>query len=408
MLDVGIVGGSIAGCFTALELLDAGHRVIIFERSEAELHGLLGAGLGTPTPMFRTLLERNLVDDDIPHLNLTEMAFVSPDGSTRLGAAPLRRPLIFAAFHWGDLHRGLRARVPADVYRAGARVESVQPTDDGPTVRLADGTERLFDLVVFADGYRSSGRRALFPDTELDYRGYVCWRGVVDESEVQDGTDVATTFARFGTTGFPGSFIYPIPGRDGSIDVGERLINWGLYVPTPQEELADFLVGRDGRRYDGTVPPGEMRPDQERSLKARARETMPPLYADIVNASPETFAQAVYSVSVPAYRVGRLCLTGDAAGVATPFTGSGIFKAAGNAIRLRETLDLHADVDDALSAWSEAETTVAADILDLGRQFEDAFIWDPPDFSAMSPADAAVWWDRAVHHPEGFTFEADD
>jgi len=44
----------------------------------------------------------------------------------------------------------------------------------------------------------------------------------VDEREVVGGTDVGTTFARFGTTGFPGSFIYPIPGRDGSVAIGER------------------------------------------------------------------------------------------------------------------------------------------------------------------------------------------
>ena len=406
MLHVGIVGGSIAGCFAALELLSAGHEVTVFERSEAELHGLLGAGLGTPTPMFNTLIERDLVDPDIPYLSLGEMAFVSPDG-TRMGAAPLRRPLTFIAFHWGDLHRGLRARVPKDAYRAGVLVDSVLPAgDDGAVIRLADGGEHRFDLVIFADGYRSDGRRRLFPDVVLDYRGYLCWRGVVDESSVAGGADVATTFARFGTTGFPGSFIYPIPGRDGSVTVGERLINWGLYVPTPTEELADSLVGRDGRRHDGTIPPGEMRQDQERRLKERARETMPALYADIVEASRDTFVQAVHSVSVSAYRVARICLTGDAAGVATPFTGSGIFKAASNAIHLRDALDAHADVDEALEVWSESETAFADEIQDLGRQFEEAFVWNQPDFAAMEPAGAAAWWERAVRDPEGFTFEA--
>ena len=191
---------------------------------------------------------------------------------------------------------------------------------------------------------------------------------MVDEALVSDGVSVATTFARFGTTGFPGSFIYPIPGRDGSASVGERLINWGLYVPMPEESLPSFLVGRDGRRYEGTVPPGEMRPEDVRRLKDLAHETMPALYADIVEASTDTFAQAVYSVNVPAYRVGRICLTGDAAGVATPFTGSGIFKAANNAIRLRTALDAHhdSDVDLALAAWSDTETAAAHEILDLG------------------------------------------
>jgi len=46
MPDVGAIGGSIAGCFSALDLLNAAHRVTVFERSEAELHRLLGAGWG--------------------------------------------------------------------------------------------------------------------------------------------------------------------------------------------------------------------------------------------------------------------------------------------------------------------------------------------------------------------------
>src|SRR5205823_7867599 len=133
-----------------------------------------------------------------------------------------------------------------------------------------------------------------------------------------------------------------------------------------------------------------MRPDEERRLKDLAHESIPPLYADIVEASSDTFAQAVYSVSVPAYRVGRICVAGDAAGVATPFTGSGIFKAANNAIRLREALDADDEIESALAAWSERETTSAREILDLGRQFEDAFLWSPPDFATMRAGEAAA------------------
>src|ERR1700733_1561569 len=115
MLEVGIVGGSIAGCFTARELLDAGHRVTVFERSDAELHGLLGAGLGTPTTMFETLVERGLVDRALPQLALV-------------------------AFHWGDLHRGLRARMPESAYRAGETVATVVQADaEQAVVTLADG-----------------------------------------------------------------------------------------------------------------------------------------------------------------------------------------------------------------------------------------------------------------------------
>lgn len=164
-LRVGIVGGSIAGCLTAIELRGSGHDVTVFEHSHAELTGLLGAGLGTPTPMFRTMLERGHIGHDLPHLNLEHMEFVGrKDGAPR-GHAPLRLPLIFVAFHWGDLYRRLRAQVPDDVYLAGHGVASATSHDDGATLRLEDGTERDFDLVVAADGYRSAIRRALFPES---------------------------------------------------------------------------------------------------------------------------------------------------------------------------------------------------------------------------------------------------
>ncbi len=408
-LDVGVIGGSIAGCFAALELIAAGHRVTIFERSDAELHGLLGAGLGTPTPTFRTLVERGLVDEGLPRVSLPEMVFVGPDaGGARRGRVALRRRLIFEAFHWSDLHRGLRERMPEVAYRAGQHVERVtQGSAATATITLADGSEHGFDLVICADGYLSQSRRTLFGWVEREYRGYVCWRGVVEEAEVCDGNDLISDFVRFGTTGLPGSFLYPIPGRHGSVVAGERLINWGCYVPVAADELNEFLVGADGTRQPGAIPPGGMRPEQERGLKSLARQTLPPLYAEIVARSAGTFAQAIYSVSVPGYHRGRICLTGDAGGLAPPFTGSGIFKAATNAVHLREALDAHADVDTALAVWDAEETATARMLIQLGRQYEDAFIASPPDFATMAPADAEAWWTRSVQHPAGFNFEAD-
>jgi 2-polyprenyl-6-methoxyphenol hydroxylase-like FAD-dependent oxidoreductase len=150
-----------------------------------------------------------------------------------------------------------------------------------------------------------------------------------------------------------------------------------------------------------------MRPEEERRLKSLARESLPPYYADVIESTPDTFAQAVLSVEVPDYHVGRICLTGDAGTVAPPFTGSGIFKAATNAINLTTALATHDDVEEALAAWGAAEAEMAARILDVGRQFDDAFIRENPDFGAMDPTTASRWWRRSVTNPDGFTFEAD-
>lgn len=282
----------------------------------------------------------------------------------------------------------------------------VESRDDGALIRLDDGTEHAFDIAVAADGYHSPIRRALFPASAPEYRGYVCWRGVLDERRMDADELMESTFARFGCPGMPGSFLYPVPGADGSTARGRRLVNWGCYVPIPAAELADLLVDRDGRRHDGTVPPGQLRPEHERRFKHLARESLPPYYADIVNSSPDTFAQAVLSVDVPDYRVGRVCLTGDAGAVAPPLTGSGIFKAASNAIGLSTALAENDDVDAALARWSAAEAATASRILDLGDQFDQAFIHGRPDFGAMDAATATRWWRDSVTDPEGFTFEA--
>lgn len=66
--------------------------------------------------------------------------------------------------------------------------------------------------------------------------------------------------------------------------------------------LGDFLIGKDGQRHEGAIPPGAMEAAQERRLKAVARESLPPLYADIVEASEGTFAQTIYSLAVPGHR----------------------------------------------------------------------------------------------------------
>ncbi len=151
-LSIGIVGGSIAGCLTAIELRGCGHQVTVFEHSRAELKGLLGAVLGTPTPMFKTMLERGHIGHDLPHLNLQHMEFVGRAAGSHRGHVALRLPLVFVAFHWGDFYRRLRSQVPDDVYLAGLVVASVDSHDGGATIQLEDGTEHEFDLVVAADG----------------------------------------------------------------------------------------------------------------------------------------------------------------------------------------------------------------------------------------------------------------
>ena len=251
-------------------------------------------------------------------------------------------------------------------------------------------------------GYRSAGRAMLFPEATLNYRGYVLWRGVLDEAQLSDNTPLETIIPRLSYKGMPGHLvIYYVPGHDGSVKPGERLVNWAAYVPVPADELPPFLIDRNGKQHDSSMPPGLMRLEEEDRLKALLGDHLPTYYGDIISASENTFAQPIYNVKVPAYFKDRMCLFGDAGSVAQPFTGSGVFKGVSNALDLAEALKTHDSVEAALSDWSDKETATAQRLVVLGEQMEMAWIWAAADFSMMDAATTEKWWKDAVTFPGG-------
>jgi len=55
--------------------------------------------------------------------------------------------------------------------------------------------------------------------------------------------------------------------------------------------------------------------------------------------------QLIYTVRLPAYHLGRICLIGDAGIVAQPFTGSGVFKGYNNIRDLIKALNTHEAIE---------------------------------------------------------------
>jgi 2-polyprenyl-6-methoxyphenol hydroxylase-like FAD-dependent oxidoreductase len=409
-LRIGIVGGSISGCAAAIELSRAGHKVTVFERSPGELKGR-GAGIGTPVSMVQALIERDLLDADFPYFTSSAMPFLGrKSAEDRLGHTAWVMPISLALLNWGDLYSNLRRRVPASIYHAGCAVMGVERANQETAVlQLADGREFRFDLIIFADGYRSMGRQLICPQAALQYRGYVLWRGVLEEKHLANSEPLENAVPRISYKGLAGHLVlYFVPGHNGSAAKNERLVNWAAYVPVSEEKLPDFLIDREGRQRSGSLPPGSMRLEEEVRLKRLMKTHLPPYYADIINSSRDTFAQPIYSVAVPAYHQGRICLMGDAGAVAPPFTGSGVFKGVNNAVDLAEAIQANATLDAALDTWGQTQTVTGQRLAVLGQQMEQAWIWAAADFSQMDSETTAAWWKEAVTFPEEFTYEAQE
>jgi len=395
-LKVGIVGGSIAGCTTAIELVRLGYDVTLFERTGEELKDR-GAGIGVPPSIIDTFIRRDLVDVDTPYF--------SSHAFTRLWRTPQHRqygyvawdqPASLALLNWGGLYRNLRKRVPDHVYRTGQRVMALHERGNTQVdIELADGSIHAFDLVICADGYTSLGRRALFPTVAIHYAGYVLWRGFLMENELDESHPMESGVRCLGYPGGHGIF-YFVPGPDGSVVPGERLVNWGMYVPVAESTLAEFLTDKDGHPREGSLPPGAMPLSTERQLKQKARERVPDYYADIVDKSQNTFVYGIYDCQVPAYGKGRICLVGDAGAFARPHSAAGALKGINDAVALGEALKAHKSVDEALTQWNQVQTETDNNLVRFGNQLGRALVTEIPDWSTMNAISMEKWFTSMV------------
>ena len=206
------------------------------------------------------------------------------------------------------------------------------------------------DLLVCAEGIGSATRRRLLPDVAPVYAGYVAWRGMVPERSLPAATaaalDDAITYYVYANSHI---LVYPIPGADGSVVAGERLVNFVWYRNyLVGGDLDDVLVGSDGVRRELSLPPGAARADQVDELRSTAANRLPAVIADVVVGTEQPFVQVIFDVDVPRMAFDRVCLIGDAAFVVRPHAAAGTAKAAADAWSLAEALDRAPDVPSAL------------------------------------------------------------
>ena len=405
-MKIGIVGGSLAGCSAAILLLRAGHDVQVFERSESSLIGR-GGGIRAPGSVLKKMIAADMLDADFPHTSCSSMPFiVRTRKEPKFGFSPWSAPIDLKGFHWSPLWENFRKRVPDARYYLDHHAIDLKHKPDGRVdVHFEGGSVLGFDLVIFADGYNSLGRRFMHPKSALDYRGYILWRGLLPEREIADSKTLEERAPRIAYTRDKGNFtLYFVPDQRGSAVRGDRICNWAAYIPLPEAELPAFMIDSSGNTLKGTIPPGSLRPESEEQLKEFMLANLPDYYADIVQRSGGTYVQLVYTASVPSCYKDRVALIGDAALVAQPLTGSGVFKGYNNVADLLKHLEANDDLDAALKAWSDEQVATGKRLLELGSQMEQAFIWNPIDLSLADDIETEAWWKRSVSFPEDFSY----
>lgn len=378
-VTVAVAGGSLGGLTAALLLRDLGCDVTVYERSPAELQQR-GAGIGFLPDSYRYLVERAGADLDEISVVTHHIRYLARDGSIVHEA-----PHVYRFSSWNTVYRRLLAAFGRDRYRLGSEVASFTSGDAAVEITLAGGTRTRADLLVCADGVASAARRRLLPGVRPEYAGYVAWRGMVPERQldrqVAEALGDAITYYVYANSHI---LVYPIPGPDGSVAPGDRLLNFVWYRNYLEgSDLTDVLTGADGVTRELSVPPGAARADHVEEVRATAAARLPALISSVVRATDQPFLQVICDVDVPRMAFGRVCLLGDAAFAVRPHAAAGTAKAAADAWALADEMARADSIEAALAAWEPQQLELGRSLLErtrrIGHRSQVAGTWEPGD-----------------------------
>ncbi|WP_405658265.1 FAD-dependent monooxygenase [Streptomyces sp. NBC_01166] len=354
-----VVGGSLAGLMTGLALARSGIDVTLLERVGSFPRS--GASLGG-------------VDERLL-MRLTGGAFPPPGSVAGRSVTSGIQP-------WDFLHQRLRAAAEADeriTVHHRTRVIRVGQDPDAAWAVTEDGRTYRGEVVIGADGHRSTVRAAVAPDKpDAAFAGYLIWLGVADESALAPGHRYPRDFdiLHGGEDVLLG---YPLASRRGSIRPGSRRMGWAWY----DASRTDLL--RQTGSVRGTVVQHSLRaadiPETTfKELMAEAADLWPAPWRDAILDSLERsdILGTPIAEYVPELLInGRVALVGDAAHVPTPMTGSGFAAAMKDAEAVAEALASGlrhgTPLPQALAVYERKRLPQVRSMVQSGQQFSRSF-----------------------------------
>lgn len=354
-----IIGGSLGGLLAANTLKTIGWRVDVFERSP---HALDSRGGGI------------VLQPDVLHA--FHFAGIRPAGALGVASGDRiyldRKGDVVRRDHqpqtqtsWNMLHGTMRRALPDECIHPGETLERIEQAGGQVRAVFASGRVETGDLLIGADGARSTVRSLMLPDVRPNYSGYVAWRGLVPEPDLDADSRALLdgVFAFQHDDGEQMLLEYLVPGEDGSTARGRRRWNWVWYRKSP---------------HALSLPPGALPDAQAAMLREDAARLLAPQFAALVQKTQEPFVQAILDLAVPRMVFGRVLLLGDAAFVPRPHTAGGAAKAAANALALAQALQrTDQPIDARLREWEVLQLRAGRDLVDWGRRIGDSIMGVP-------------------------------
>jgi 2-polyprenyl-6-methoxyphenol hydroxylase-like FAD-dependent oxidoreductase len=344
-----IIGGSMSGLLCGLMLRRAGWDVDIYERVESELSGR-GAGIVAQAELIERLRKLGLQTVALGVAITTRKIL---DRAGRL-TEEVECPQVLTA--WERVYRLLRDAFPPERYHRGRGLVDFEQNPKSVRAHFSDGETIKADLLVGADGTRSTVRQQALPQAVPLYAGYAAWRALIAEDAIPPSTH-RDLFAYMTFTLPPGEqFLgYPVAGPDNDLRPGHRRYNVVWYRPADERgKLQWLLTDESGVTHAISIPPPLIRRDAIAEMRADAERLLGPQFRQIVKLIEEPILQPIYDLESPHMAFGRVAILGDAAFVARPHVAAGVSKAADDAAALAQALQAEPDVPAALRRYEAA------------------------------------------------------
>jgi 2-polyprenyl-6-methoxyphenol hydroxylase-like FAD-dependent oxidoreductase len=323
-----VSGASIAGLSAAYWLRRTGWDVTVLERAEEFRDG--GQNVDV-RGVAKDVLDRMGLVDVVKELNTTETGtvIVDADGevTTELPFGGEDGATAELEVLRGDLARALLDHLPSGVTTEyGDPIDEVRDVEGSSlTLRLVSGRELTADLLVVAEGVRSTTRDRVFGDVvEERPLGVNMVFGTIPRTADDDDH-----WRWHNTVG--GRQIHLRPDRQGTT---RAMLAWAGDDDLTGREPAEVLATARERYADGVWA-------APRILDGLAR-------------SDDVYADYLTMIRVPSWRRGRVVLTGDAAWCVTPLGGGGASLALTGGYVLAAYLRQHEDDQStALAAYED-------------------------------------------------------
>jgi salicylate hydroxylase len=308
-----VIGGGIGGMAAAIALAREGFAPVVFE--QAPVLDELGAGIGMHANAMRILNHFGAGDDIRAHgvrvergewRRLDDGRTISTQEYAGLAAHYGEH---YICMHRADLLAGLVARVPPEQIRLGSRLVAIDERPDGVVATFADGEEARGDVLIGADGLRSTVRTLLFGEQRARFTGFAAWRGIIPMAAMPRGYEHKIV-------------TWPGRGRHGmTYPIRPALQTFNGFVPT-----TEILREEWG-------PSGDL-DDLRRSFAGATAAVL-----EIIGLITEALITPIYFRDpLPVWSRDRIALLGDAAHPTPPSAGQGGAMALEDAVTLAACL----------------------------------------------------------------------